>query len=323
MATKVFRDTDAGAPVLNGIVGSFVAVMKHCLLQAGWTLAWEDTGAGKLVMRNSVAVGGSGCYVRILDNEAHYAYVQVYEDMTGIDTGFAPATSMNPGVVILKSTMPDTVSRAYVVFADERTFYGCIAGAYSGFPLPNTNFLNANWAVTYHTAFGGGDYECITAGEPGVFVSGRALTGFYELMLSGLGRCGDSNPCFQVSRNGKGIATPSTAFLGRLEGLAGTKYPPDGITGGGHSFAWGAIASTEYSEAAIPSFIATDASGFSGRMRGLYTPMGARNSSRSASETVMDAFDPAHPFGVIRGYANGPGDHINCSWYLFVSQGDW
>ena len=112
--TREARWDDVGAPVLNNNPGSFIGCIKPFLLTCGWSVIWED--GFKLVMRNSIAHGGSGCYVRFEENSATFVTIGVFEEMTDIDTGINSAGSME----VWKSENNST-PKPYVFLGDERT----------------------------------------------------------------------------------------------------------------------------------------------------------------------------------------------------------
>lgn len=142
--TRYFRWDDTGAPTLNGTVGSLIALLDACLVgtsgvaygtgggtkyAAGWTK--EYSGTNKAAYRNAVAAGGTGCYVRVIDNAsgvagAKEAFATVFSSMSDIDTG----TNMTPtgaqlstGSVWRKSTTADSTARKWICVADELTLY--------------------------------------------------------------------------------------------------------------------------------------------------------------------------------------------------------
>lgn len=140
--TRIYESTDAGAPILTGQVGSLISLLKTVLVgtsgvaygskaAAGWTVAFEDVVLRKIAFRNSMAAGGTGCYLRIDDNGglsqgAREASVRVFQSMTTVDVGLdeTPTTLTQPaGCVWRKSSTLDATARAWCCIADERTIY--------------------------------------------------------------------------------------------------------------------------------------------------------------------------------------------------------
>lgn len=179
--TREFRWDDPGAPTLNGTVGSFYALMKACLVgsggiaygsgaqakpAAGWSIAFDDPGAQKIVFRNSMAHGGSGCYVQIVDdgtasNGARVAAIMAYESMTDIDTGVYPAR--DAVTYIRKSNTLDTTPREWVIYCDERkVHFKCRS---------NANNTRSQDRPGVHF----GDMRLAVPGDPSVFISGTGV----------------------------------------------------------------------------------------------------------------------------------------------------
>lgn len=133
---EIYRSTDSGAPVLEGVVDSMRQLLKACLVDgygsktaAGWTEAF--TGTNKAAF-----LGGSGTqhYFRVDDNAtgtggAKEALIRGFETMSDVDTGTGPfptaAQSALTGnsLIIRKSATADGTDRAWVVIADDRTCY--------------------------------------------------------------------------------------------------------------------------------------------------------------------------------------------------------
>lgn len=147
----VYHSALSGAPTLTGQVGSLVNVLDAVLvtgwggvggmLGAGWSKPF--TGANKACFR---APSGARQYLRVQDDApgaggAREARLRGYEGMTDVDTGtnaFPTVAQMASGPIARKSTTADATARAWICFADARTFYffsstGDNAGAYQGF----------------------------------------------------------------------------------------------------------------------------------------------------------------------------------------------
>jgi len=144
--TRKYRWDDAGAPSLSGTAGSLKNLIKTLLYgdgsgisygaggsaksAAGWTMPFSDT-ATKCVLRNSLAAGGSGCYLQITDDAsgaggAKEAFARAFSAMSDINTGVdqMPTTAqLSAGCIWRKSTTADSTARKWVAVADERSFY--------------------------------------------------------------------------------------------------------------------------------------------------------------------------------------------------------
>lgn len=127
MAT-IYRATDAGAPTLDGLAGSLLAVLSACLVDgygakaaAGWTKPF--TGTDKAVFKQG---GVGGLHLRIDDSAGQAASMRGYEAMSDVDTGtdpFPTVAQMASGLFIYKSQTASAVVRDWIVGADERTFW--------------------------------------------------------------------------------------------------------------------------------------------------------------------------------------------------------
>jgi len=134
--TRVYKSTDSSAPVLVGGVSSLIDLLDKCLVTgygaktaAGWTKPF--TGTNKAAFRNSVAAGGTGMYLRVNDSGsgtggAREALCRAYLTMSDVDTGTIETPTvaqLAASIVCRKSNTVDSTARAWVLIADERTFY--------------------------------------------------------------------------------------------------------------------------------------------------------------------------------------------------------
>lgn len=171
MTVRVYRSTDASAPVLTGQAGSLVALLDACLVNgfgalaaAGWTKPF--TGTNKAAFRNN-STTGTGMYLRVDDNLTSYfhrAYVTAYETMSAMDTGTngfpAPHTSNFSGWG--KSNTQDATARPWVIIADEFRFYICIQSGENG----------SDWTIQF-----AGDIISYKATDPYRFALSSRYTG--------------------------------------------------------------------------------------------------------------------------------------------------
>jgi hypothetical protein len=84
-APTVYKSTDDNAPVLNGIAGSLINLLRKVLVDgfgtkagAGWTLEFLNTAETIAVFRND-SVSGFGRYFRVDDTYGTYAKLTAYE----------------------------------------------------------------------------------------------------------------------------------------------------------------------------------------------------------------------------------------------------
>lgn len=128
MTVRVYRSSDASAPVLSGTAGALTAVLYACLVTgygalagAGW--AREFTATNKAVFR---AASGNRMRLRVDDTSTIEARAIGYEVMTDADTGTGPFPTngqVSGGLYIRKSNTADTTARPWVIIADEKRFY--------------------------------------------------------------------------------------------------------------------------------------------------------------------------------------------------------
>lgn len=125
-SVRLYQNTDAGAPQVNGAAGSLIAVLDACLVTgygsvnaAGWEKVYS--GTSKAAYR-SLDVTGTRLYLRVDDTVGVYANVSGYESMSDIDTGTGAFNGGGSGRWY-KSGTADTTARAWRVYADSRCFY--------------------------------------------------------------------------------------------------------------------------------------------------------------------------------------------------------
>lgn len=133
MAFTLYRWDDASAPLLHGLAGSMIAVLKACLVDgygaksaAGWSVTMSDgPPIYNAVFRNNTAGGGFGSYFAILDDGSATvstgisARIRMWEAVTGYDTG----TNGTTAKFFRKSSVASSTARPWVVIADDRFCY--------------------------------------------------------------------------------------------------------------------------------------------------------------------------------------------------------
>lgn len=268
LTTTHERRWDApGALVLNGLAGAFYSVMKEFLGDSIWEIAWDQPAQQKLVLRNSLAHGGSGCFMRILDDGSsagggRVARIDVYEQMTDIDTGINPAA----GGWIWKAQTATAAACAYTLHSDERTFY---ATTYvGGDVVPHVTGLTMN---NLCCAIGAGDYDPAITGDPGVFAAvsgtenpnqgGGASVGSPIYIGRPTSQIVGSSDHFCVSRN-PGLAAIATRATVLAIGISSSSS----VSGGPQSLLPDPGAISEY--VITPAHFVAGA--YRGRLRGLY-----------------------------------------------------
>lgn len=137
MTVRLYKSTDASAPVLTGQVGTLLTVLDAVLVNgygsqtaAGWTIAYTGTNKRQYAM----ASGGTGCQLYIDDTGpgaggAREARVNGFKSGTGLGTGTGqfPTTGQmsapSGALVVRKSTTADSTARAWTIIADGHTLY--------------------------------------------------------------------------------------------------------------------------------------------------------------------------------------------------------
>jgi hypothetical protein len=170
VAIRVYRHTDASAPVLTGQVGSMSALLKACLVTgygsktaAGWGNPFSGA-AGQEVFRP-----GSGVRHYFAHDDAgpgagtfKEARIFGWETMTAWATGTGqfPLTGVSAsGVVDLKSSTADATARPWVVIADDRTCY-----AFADFSHTTAQYL-AGTIPNYSGVCFGEIYSALTVAD--------------------------------------------------------------------------------------------------------------------------------------------------------------
>ena len=140
--------TFAITTTLGSAAGSPVA----CIAPLGWERTY--TGTDKSVYR-STDNQGTQIYLRVVDTNANYTSLTMYETMTSIDIGLGASTT----VYWIKSNASDTTARVWYLVGDSKRFY-LQTHWYASYPtLPSIYFFGdiIKWRTTdsYHCALTG------------------------------------------------------------------------------------------------------------------------------------------------------------------------
>lgn len=318
--TRSFRWDDASAPALSGTAGALAAILKQCLVgvagvaygskaSAGWTVAFEDIGANKIVFRNALAAGGTGCYLRVDDSNAQYAIIQCYESMSDIDTGVSPAASAVR--YIPKSNAASAAARLWVICADERTVYGCVNVSRDTIPVAGTNASTASWAA--------GDPDPFITGDPSCLIAGSTSTSTASDIPCAIGtrskNFSATDTGLSLSRNAAFAATPTLMSFAVLEynysNPSASSYRPIGS----ELIAPSSFAG--YSGHVAVSAILAGGDTLRGRLRGVFAPLTTATNMTAGGDTVIAAGRPgASVMVVLAGMQSAA--YPRDSWRLFV-----
>lgn len=286
--TRIYKSTDTSAPVLVGGVSSLINLLDKCLVAgygsatpAGWTKPY--TGTDKAAFRNSLAAGGSGMHLRVADDGtatggARNALCRAYFTMSDADTGTVETPTvaqLASSVVWRKSDTVDSTPRAWILIADERTFYLTIDTGTSS---------NGN------SAYGAGDFESFIAGEAyPFFVAGRSSQSGAGVLSS---ISVDSSLTGAVSYT---LATPTAHGIWLARGYAGVGSPVltsvmcPTLPGVGYLMgSSSAIANPSPGSGLafyMPAFVCGEGT-IRGRLRGAYAPLNSHVGVAAGTEIV-------------------------------------
>lgn len=183
MTVVYYSSQDASAPTLSGQSGSLVAVLTACLVDgygakaaAGWAL--EFTATNKGVYR---AASGNRFRLRVDDTGVQEARISGFETMSSVDAGVNqfPTGGQQPGgLFVRKSGAASSASRAWILVADEKTFYflsdSSIGGGSTGTMLQSYS----GQAQNLSGGFGFGEFTSFKAGDAyNTFITGATSTG--------------------------------------------------------------------------------------------------------------------------------------------------
>jgi hypothetical protein len=154
---RIYQSTDSGAPTLNGLTGSLLALLDACLVNgygsqipAGWLKPIPNTGSFGCFQLPS---GSTGHYLFVGDSGSNgqggaEAYLQGWDSITNFNEFAVTGSNQFPtlaqlavgrgSVIARKSAAPTAVGRTWIVMADSRSLYGFVqtgdvANAYYGF----------------------------------------------------------------------------------------------------------------------------------------------------------------------------------------------
>lgn len=222
--STVYRSSDTSAPVLNGTVGSLVALLDACLVNGygsktalGFTKSFSATN--KASYRQPTA-GANGFYLDVDDSIGNYARLRGYETMSAVATGAGPFptdTQISGGLYLAKTDQAagNSTARPWVLVGNAKffaLFVNVDASAASG---------NGNLAIF-------GDYTNYKSGDA-----------YSTILIAGTGSSSTGTPAAQV------VATVGTALSGH--------YSPRSYTQVGSSIPMGKH--INYAESAGASYV--------------------------------------------------------------------
>jgi hypothetical protein len=159
MTVRVYRSTDASAPIMNGIAGSLVAVLDACLVNgygskvaAGWSKSYSSGSTLAAYQTGS----GNKMFLRVDDTSGSSANFYGYENMSSISIGtgqFPTPVQLSEGgnfVCIIKSSSGGTAAVPWVVVANGSLVYVYInVSAEVGVSITYPNILCFGDIISY------------------------------------------------------------------------------------------------------------------------------------------------------------------------------
>jgi hypothetical protein len=213
VTVRVYRSTDASAPVLTGSVGTLTALLDAILVNgygsqaaAGWTIAFTTTNKRAYKQNLTGSNNSSGMFLYVDDTgpgaggarDARTCGFETMSAITPTGTGQFPTSVQSligtGQLVIRKSTTADATARAWTCVANGQTLYLFVESGDSTAPIATTTF-----------AFG--DFKSFKANDQyAVMIIGR------QLENNGVAQC-DPMQALQLS-NSPAMQVLNTTMFG-------------------------------------------------------------------------------------------------------------
>ena len=126
MTVRIYKSTDASAPVLSGQAGALIALLDAVLVNGYGALAaagWAKAFSGTNLAAYRPPVGGNRLYLRIDDTGTTNGRGVGYESMTDVNTGvggFPTEAQIAGGMYWPKSNTADATARPWIIAATDR-----------------------------------------------------------------------------------------------------------------------------------------------------------------------------------------------------------
>lgn len=116
-APIIIKSSDSGAPVLNGVIGSLIAVLDYAVVgRLGWTK--EFSGANKAIYKPAAAIGNKAWY-KIDHSNSNYYISWMCESASDINILTAASRACYGQV----SSTADTTARTWEIIGDAYGFH--------------------------------------------------------------------------------------------------------------------------------------------------------------------------------------------------------
>jgi hypothetical protein len=313
MTVRVYRSTDASAPVLTGQVGSLTALLDAVLVNgygaltaAGWTINQTTTNKRGYKQNLTGANNSSGMLLYVDDTgpgaagakEARLCGFETMSAITPVGTGQFPTSGQSAigvgTVACRKSVTADATARAWTIIANGQTIYLFIESGDFTQPLGTVSFIF-------------GDFKSYKASDQyAVWIMGRLVEnrnlGDAELLqvIGGAFTLNSKYAGHYIARTwtglGGSVTCGKTTDFGRVVGTALGPFNGDNVTTSGNSstFTFGRILSTQ--QLALPNgpdgalvvspVYLFHGYSFRGYLPGLWCPMHDRPLSHNDTLTV-------------------------------------
>ena len=180
MTVRVYRSTDASAPVLSGTAGTLISVLDAVLVNgygaqvaAGWTKPFSGTNLASYRQ----GTGSNNFYLKVRDDAstadgALGATLRGFEVMTTVTATDSSVDGTGPfptvaqaatGDLLRKSSVADSSQRSWIIIADQRTFYMFV--------------LTGDAAASYYSSMFGEIYSFKTSDGFRTAIASRTATG--------------------------------------------------------------------------------------------------------------------------------------------------
>lgn len=246
MTVRLYKSTDASAPVLTGQVGSLVALLDAVLVNgygsqtaAGWTKPFSITNKGAYLQNTTGSNNPSGMYLYVDDTgpgaggarEARLCGFETMSAITPTGTGQFPTTAQmtapSGALVARKSATADATARAWTIIANGQTIYMFFESGDQTNPFAATTF-----------AFG--DFKSFKASDQyAVMIIGRLQENNAAASvdsLHALNLCNSTTPNMNTTNSGHFIAR---SWTGSGSSIRFGKLPPNLLSLGSNSaFDW-------------------------------------------------------------------------------------
>lgn len=175
MPPRLYLSTDPGAPALTPTAGSFIALLRACLVDgygtkppAGWSMPWSSGSPPTRAAFRQGARSGYLTFDLYVDNSTQDVGLAGYEQVEGQDTGTGRFPA--PGTFGVRSLGRTT--SGWVLLADHRTFY------FWTVDLDNSTGFGPIWFGDFRSFKDNDQYACLLCAPGDARPHGATWNGF-------------------------------------------------------------------------------------------------------------------------------------------------